>query len=1165
MKKERTTHVITLVSLMFIATVFTFSILYLQNPSLTGFVIYESPSDGTTINDTYFRQSSPTNNYGDSTTLRIGNISLNTEYRAIINDTNITTIDSANTIVSANLQVYVTSASNTVNMTIKAYRITSKWIEDEATWNNRLTATAWVTPGGEYLQEIDEVEFSTTPDQYYNFTITEAVRGWLNGTYAPYGILLLSTNASAGNFTYFASSEDTNSSKRPKIIVDYTTNARPTIDAISTDSSLANPKQVGDTINFTVNWTDIESNPAQTFICNSTNINKSGCQDTTFCNTSMESSDPSSCLYTVQSTDNRSTNYSTGVCDASNCSIITTDHFYINHQPTALVTQPNGGETVNQSQGNYSILFNVTDADSDNLTANIYYGATQNSTTNTIISNINLTDYCTDLDSDTSTTNTCNYSWNSIGIYGTYFLTLIINDSYTIANDTSDANFDVRSIIDTTEPAIISQWNDSDIHEGKSIQFYANVTDANIDTVWVSINTTPETNLTMINTTAITYNATWTATTQGTYQFKVYANDTIGNTNTSMAWQQFTIRAPNATTQNQQAPSTALPYHTIKITGELNATDSLTGVNAVLNTPTGFTFLSDYPQTNSLGNFNANQTKNTTWFVSVPITEATYTLNITYTDDYSNTWQSSNFNIQVTSAVGGGNFVTVAGSPEVVTQTDYYVESYFTSSGTYTSADSMKIHIIDAGGSTIVGPSADMNTEPTAGIYNYTYSVGASATEGIWETIINATKSSTPYYAHEFWKVTGGPFDVRTITVLNTDISNLNISVLSENTGGANKDMTMTWNLTRVDNNAVLDTGSETRMVPAGSTLTWYTSPTTTYVGQVKITFLGYYGPSFSEKAGAYSTFTTTDSSVCGDAVCNGTETCSNCPTDCGACPTTPSTGGGGGGGGTTTKKVTGEADLEIDVEKLIYLTKNIEKTITLKIKNTGEKTLTGINLDLEGLNKELYRITPSTITSLKPNEVGEFQITFLIRNFFGDYDFNYLINTNEIEKRESGKLSVLTMAEYFLKELERIRNRIQIFKDEIKDKDRLQELDTCEKIADTLESNIEKEEFISAEDNIKNADDCLDKFKPKETIELPSKIMDNLPLIIIIILLIILILVILIVIFILYKKLSLLNFMNNTKQKTSTKVKSSTKDEVKKITSSFEKRLERIEKGLDD
>ncbi|MBU1178872.1 dockerin type I repeat-containing protein [Patescibacteria group bacterium] len=38
--------------------------------------------------------------------------------------------------------------------------------------------------------------------------------------------------------------------------------------------------------------------------------------------------------------------------------------------------------------------------------------------------------------------------------------------------------------------------------------------------------------------------------------------------------------------------------------------------------------------------------------------------------------------------------------------------------------------------------------------------------------------------------------------------------------------------------------------------------------------------------------------SSCGDHSCNGSESCSSCPTDCGACPSSGGGGGGGGGGG---------------------------------------------------------------------------------------------------------------------------------------------------------------------------------------------------------------------------------------------------------------------------
>ncbi|MBU2638763.1 MAG: S8 family serine peptidase [Nanoarchaeota archaeon] len=46
------------------------------------------------------------------------------------------------------------------------------------------------------------------------------------------------------------------------------------------------------------------------------------------------------------------------------------------------------------------------------------------------------------------------------------------------------------------------------------------------------------------------------------------------------------------------------------------------------------------------------------------------------------------------------------------------------------------------------------------------------------------------------------------------------------------------------------------------------------------------------------TTGTFTSNNCCGNGVCDGSDTCSSCSADCGACSTTTSSGGGGGGGG---------------------------------------------------------------------------------------------------------------------------------------------------------------------------------------------------------------------------------------------------------------------------
>ncbi|MCK5321105.1 DNRLRE domain-containing protein [Candidatus Pacearchaeota archaeon] len=1098
-----------------------------QTPyGMTGFVIFNSQPNGTNGTDTFIREDFPNANSATATELSIGKTAGDNELRALL-QFNISSIPQTDTVLNATIQVYLETATGFSNITVKAYRLTSEWIEAEASWNNRTNSFSWSSIGGDYdSTELDSQVFLNSSGNYYNFTITETARNWVNGSYNNYGIILIASNASAGNFSKISSSDSATLSQRPEIIIEHVANAAPTINTISTDTNSTNPKEVGEDVTFTINWNDIESDNTQAYVCNSSNITLAeGCGDSTFCSTSFASTNPTTCQYTVTSSENTTTSFWVAVCDTINCSSVSSEnYFYMNHEPVINLTQPDGGETINQSQGNYSIEFNVSDTDSNALTANIYYGGSQNSTTNTIVSYINLTNYCTDGDSDTATTNNCTYSWNSSGIYGTYYLTIIVNDSHSTRTDSSNSSFDVRSIDDSVPPQITNVQIDSNITSGEQITISATITDNNIDSAWISFNHTSA-NTTMSNTTATAFSATFIAPAVGTWRFKVYAEDRVEQINDTLAWQEFNVTKPNATSQNQTAPTTALPYHTIKIEELLNATDPLRDVYAYLTTPDGFTFLSDYPQNSPMGNFTANQTKTATWFLSVPLSEETYTLNITYSDAYSNSWNSSNMEIQVTSAIGGYE-ISVAGYPEVETSYDYNVESYFKQNGIYTNPDSMQIQIYDSTGSLIIGP-ASMTAEST-GIYNYTYSVPAAPNEGIWETIVNATKSGTSYYAHEFWKVVGGPFDVRDIVVDDSTISNLTISLTTENTGGANKDLILVWNLTRTDTDASLDSGSDTFMVSANSERNWTVTPTTTYIGQVKITFIGYY--SGTEKAGAFRLFSTTSGNIsCGDGTCNGDETCSTCPADCGTCPS-EDTGGGGGGGGGTVETPTIETEQELTIysfEETVNLIKNVMKEITIEIKNTGEVELTDITLNLQNLEDAYYLITPQTITTLKPGEVLEFEISLLIKDFIGEKETAYIITTGNLTLTQPFTINVMNFREYYLEEIEKLLKRIANIKTLTQEGNLLAELKECEDMVTSLSINTEEENYIEAGENLEQADDCLDKVEGKlKHTTITFELGEYWLWIITWGLILILIIILIIIIRILLRKFSVINFL---------------------------------------
>jgi hypothetical protein len=1046
MEKRRT---LTIVAHFSVLIIFILAlILLIQNPQLTGYITFESQPDSAEGKDSYIRNET-SSNFGAATTLKIGKTAAGQEMRALL-EFNVSSIPSENTVTSAVIQVYLALSSNENSTTILVKRVTREWNESELTWGNRKDATPWFNPGADYDSTTYDSVVLTNQTGYYNFTITTLVQEWIDGTYDNYGIILIAQSPQDNEIKEISSSDYGTSSQRPMIIIEHQLNAPPEIVNISTNSDLPNPKKPGENVTISVNWSDLDSSETRIFVCNSTDISVNGCGGGHLCNTTLSSNNPSSCSYTISETDNRTETFYVKACDANNCSEANESFFMMNHLPSIIIEQPNGGETLNQSQGSYSVEFTASDSDSDSLFANLYYGETPNSTNYTIADNINLSVYCSDTDSDTSTPNACTYPWDTSGIFGTFYMTIIINDTYHISNDTSDDTFDVVSLEDTINPNITAQWIESGrIFSGKTHQIYANASDENIYLVWAELNYSSQ-NLTMYNETSETYNVTFTAPAVGTYQFRVYAQDIIGNINNSMPWTEFTVEKPITSSQLISTTSTALPFSTIKVSAEINNSDSLNELYAYLNVPSGFTFQSNYPQNNYSGNSSYNESKTIDWFLSTPLSESSYQLNVTFTDQYSNTWETNNTNIIVTSSVGSGYSIEMTGYPEVETNSEYFVKSFFKSAGLLTDPDSIYISIYDSLGSLVVGPAA--MSQVITGEYNYSYTVGTSANEGQWETIINATQSSTSYFVHEFWKVIGGPFDLRDIEIIDSSIDNLTIQVTAENTGGANKDLITVWNLTREDTSASLDSGSDTFLVPANSEVNYTITPSTSYVGQVRVTFLGTY--SGTEKIGAYEIFSTT----------SGEGGSSEPPSETGG-----SSGGGGGGGADapstneTQEKTT--SNLEINsFEEKIYLSKDVEKKVTLEIENKGSEKITGINILLVDIPSSYYKIE-NEISDLDPYEKHFYEISFNIPDIFIEKEFYYEIEFSSGSLSKKGTLTMVTIKEFILIELQKLKERSEKLQREVTDEGILEKLDSCDNIILEIEEDTGSESFIEARD----------------------------------------------------------------------------------------------------
>jgi hypothetical protein len=1118
------------------------------------------PESGSVINDTYIGPVYNNPIIGTLPGIRVGNDS-NGEVKALIKF-DISLISSTDTVSNATLQLYVNSSSGSDNnRIIKVYKMTADWSEIQANWSNRDSANPWTNPGADY--DPDELSYtivSNQTGQYYNFTIPKKlVQGWVNNSIPNYGLILISNNTAKGNYTTFSSSTNSVEASTPKLIIKHSSNYAPTIISIITNGNdSSNPINAGNNISFIANWTDPEANQGQLFVCNSSDIHYStGCGGKTFCNTSLE--DPyfedqgiSSCNYTTLSTDNTTTKFYYAVCDSGslNCSSIQNSTFYVNHAPNIIIIHPNSTEIVNQSKGNYNIKFNVSDSDNNPFnTADIFLG-TQTNPFYYLINTIQLALYCTSPQGKTSLPNNCTYPWNSTGIWGNnFFITINVSDNHYFSSLNYSSNFSIRSKTDSNPPNMSEPWTNSytsDLHSGQIVNFFINTSDESPPiTAWIEINSTPLTTINMTNILDETFECNWTAFEIGNYAYKIHVEDIIPNSNESAEYN-LRIRKPSAENQNEFYPSSTLPYHLIMVTGELNSTDNLKGVNATLNVPSGFNFLNGYPQNSSLGDFNYNETKQAIWVLSTPILLGNYSLNITYEDRFRNSWQSNNLNVTVTNSIGSGPgnasnsySLSIAGYPYVIRKENYSVTAYFTLGGNLIQPDNMTITIIQPDSTPVINYPTSM-TNINTGIFNHITPTDLSWPEGQWETIINATLNGHSYLQYQFWRLLGTVFDVNFLGAIDPHNNNLTLSVSLENKGQqSGVDGKIIWNVTS-PTGEILAWKSQDVNVNAGEikifnvtfdtsggqypNLTNYTGPAT-----VTVTYL-YPSPTYGQIAGSSGPITIVAQGAlyCGDHSCNNGEDCNSCQTDCGVCssPSGPSNGGGGSGGGGISINKTSIAQFQAIFDKIIYLTKNIEKTVIIQVKNTGKQDLTNISIKIKDLNESFYTITLDKIAKLKPEETGNFKIKFLVLDFKGEQNFNYVISSNELTKTEPVKISALNIKDYFLKELERLRNRSEKIKNNLNDNKTIIELDQCNNIIDEVQFDVDQENFINARDDVTKADDCLDNIESKQkgVISFP-KINNQIGWAITWLLLIILILILVWLAYSTYKKISLFNF----------------------------------------
>lgn len=190
--------------------------------------------------DTFIVPHTAGTNYDTQQYLGVGDssASYNTAIRSLLKF-DLSSIPAGSIIVSATLALNEYYAADTAGVGSRAtnlHRILVDWTSNQATWNNRKTATAWGTAGldietGDIAPAVSATLMldGTAAAGFIEWTGSQLIadiQGMLDGTYNNYGWLLYAPNAEyqgvgpvASNL--FRSSSYTTSASRPKLTIEY--------------------------------------------------------------------------------------------------------------------------------------------------------------------------------------------------------------------------------------------------------------------------------------------------------------------------------------------------------------------------------------------------------------------------------------------------------------------------------------------------------------------------------------------------------------------------------------------------------------------------------------------------------------------------------------------------------------------------------------------------------------------------------------------------------------------------------------------------------------------------------------------------------------------------------------------------------------------------------
>jgi hypothetical protein len=173
-------------------------------------------------NDTYIERNLQNRNYSTAATLPVG---WKKTFTAIVQFP--VNLPAAVTIDSATLQLYGAGWSGVgAPIDVSAYAILRAMTVNEVTWNIAQVGNPWAIGGANDTatdrRAFPESAISTaSPRRWYAFDLTALVQEWVNGSTANNGVLLEAGDKFQERTFFFAASESTGSSVRPRLVIQW--------------------------------------------------------------------------------------------------------------------------------------------------------------------------------------------------------------------------------------------------------------------------------------------------------------------------------------------------------------------------------------------------------------------------------------------------------------------------------------------------------------------------------------------------------------------------------------------------------------------------------------------------------------------------------------------------------------------------------------------------------------------------------------------------------------------------------------------------------------------------------------------------------------------------------------------------------------------------------